>query len=90
MSIIWFLKLVFFKKVNLTVVRQSSDTCQAVFRHSSGSCLVVLGQLSDSRQAVLRQLFDNCQAVVMQMSNCHKSVRFVIYKNESLLKPFQS
>ena len=48
----------FCKKINLTVVRQSSDTCQAVFRHSSRSCLVVHGQLSDSRQAVLRQLFD--------------------------------
>ena len=60
---------IFAKKVNLTVVRQSSDTCQAIFKHSSGSRMVVVRILSDSRQAVLRQPLDSCQAVIMQMSN---------------------
>ena len=61
-----------------------------VVRQSLDSRLVVVGQLSDSHQAVLKQPFDSCQAVVRHMSNCQKSVRFVMNKTEGIFKPFLS
>jgi uncharacterized membrane protein YqaE (UPF0057 family) len=61
------------------LVSQSPVGCQAVVRQSSGSRQAVVRQSSGSRQAVVRQSSGSRQADVRQMSNCHESVRFVIY-----------
>ena len=57
------------------VVRQSSGSRQAVVRQSSGSCQAVVRQSSGSRQAVIRQLSGSCQAVIV---SCLPVIKIVI------------